>query len=427
MEKIIPNTRKRISVSLGKCDKFSDILQIIAGIPTTEYLSVLTGSKAPYSEYNLLIGWGARAVREGLDHLPSLNDDWWFGHIPYDTHSHYTGLVSRHTPFVDFPSITFFCPVWVVALKDDELTLHCPQEEKQEALRWWKSVKSNTKIPDSNPIQLQATISRDDYLQATAQLKSHLKRGDIYEINFCQYFIGEGVLSPNPIHDFARWMNFTEAPFSAYYKCGNHHLLCASPERFLCKRGDDIIAQPIKGTALRGLDIASDEMAKKQLLESEKERAENVMIVDLMRNDLSQLATVNSVQVTELFGIYSFSQVHQMISTIKATLRKNLTFREIIEATFPMGSMTGAPKRSAIKLIDVYEDHQREMFSGSLGYIAPNGDFDFNVVIRSLQHNANKNVSLAGVGSALTYLADTEKEYEECLWKLTTIQKIWSP
>ena len=187
------------------------------------------------------------------------------------------------------------------------------------------------------------------------------------------------------------------------------------------KTGDKLMTQPIKGTAKRHTDKAEDELLKQALMADPKERAENVMIVDLVRNDLSKVATKNSVFVDELCGIYSFETVHQMVSTVSCQLKENTTIKEILRATFPMGSMTGAPKVSAMQLIEEFEDFKRGIYSGSIGYIDPQGDFDFNVVIRSLFYNKAKKTMTCDVGGAITIQSDPEKEYEECLTKVKRI------
>jgi para-aminobenzoate synthetase component 1 len=247
-------------------------------------------------------------------------------------------------------------------------------------------------------------------------LKQHIQSGDIYEINFCQEFFSEATQF-NPLETYINLKQFSPTPFSAYYRSNHHYLICASPERFLMKKGNEVISQPIKGTIKRGTDIVEDEKLKKQLKNDEKERAENIMIVDLVRNDLSRIAKEGSVKVNELCKIYSYPQLHQMISTISAKVDKQLDFTEIIKACFPMGSMTGAPKIKAMELIEKYESFKRGLFSGSVGYITPEGDFDFNVVIRSLFYNSVNHYLSFMVGSAITAKSDPEKEYEECLLK----------
>ena len=162
--------------------------------------------------------------------------------------------------------------------------------------------------------------------------------------------------------------------------------------------------------------------SKEELFHSDKDRSENVMVVDLVRNDLSKVCEEGTVKVDELYGIYSFPQVHQMISTVSGELKKNISFTEIIKATFPMGSMTGAPKKRVMELIEQYEKTKRGIFSGCLGYISPNGDFDFNVVIRSIMYNASSNYLSFQAGSAITFYSDPEKEWEECLLKAEAIK-----
>jgi para-aminobenzoate synthetase component 1 len=219
-------------------------------------------------------------------------------------------------------------------------------------------------------------------------------------------------------------MRLSAAPFSALYKLHDKYLICASPERFLAKRENQLIAQPIKGTAARSADAAEDDRLKTMLQNSAKEQAENVMVVDLMRNDLSKVCDSGSVHVDELFGLYSFPQVYQLISTISGTVKNDLSFLEIIQAMFPMGSMTGAPKQRVLELIEQYEPTARGIFSGSLGYLSPDGDFDLNVVIRSIMYNDTARYLSYQAGSGLTFYSDAETEWEECLLKAAAIKKV---
>jgi para-aminobenzoate synthetase component 1 len=202
------------------------------------------------------------------------------------------------------------------------------------------------------------------------------------------------------------------------------YLVCSSPERFVQKKGPLVISQPIKGTIKREEDHAADILSRQALQQNSKERAENVMVVDLVRNDLSHTATAGSVKVTELFGIYSFAHVHHMISTVTAIPEPNLPFTAIIRQAFPMGSMTGAPKLRVLQLIEQYEQSRRGLFSGALGYITPEGDFDFNVVIRSILYNEETGYLSFPTGSAITSYADPEKEWEECLLKAASMKKV---
>lgn len=379
---------------------------------------LLKGEDVLHSKYRFLLAYGCKEVKFSLD-ISLHKGQWWFGHINYDAHQEWSRLVSSHQPQQGFPSVYFFRPKFVIFARDELCFLECEPNDREEALNWFSSTMAQeVVVPQQKPFSLRATDTKEHYVETVAKLKKHLQRGDIYEINYCRFFEGEADLG---LSNFLHWNKITDAPFSGYYRVNDNQLFCASPERFLCKRENTLIAQPIKGTAARHSDTKRDEQAKHELYHSEKERAENVMIVDLMRNDLSRIALKNSVKVSELFGIYSFPQVHQMISTVLAELPENCTLQSIFSHTFPMGSMTGAPKRRAMELIDAYETRSRELFSGSIGYVDPQGDFDFNVVIRSLMHHIPTKKINAGVGSAITLLADAEAEYEEIDWKLSTI------
>lgn len=283
-----------------------------------------------------------------------------------------------------------------------------------DELTQWLTPDPNIVMPKVN---LQAMISREQYLEAVRALKNHIQQGDIYEVNFCMEFYAENV-ELEAYELFTRYNALTKAPMAAYLKYHDLHLLCASPERFISKQNDKLITQPIKGTRKRSADVKEDERLKTELKNDPKERAENIMIVDLVRNDLSRLAERGTVNVDELCGIYSFEQVHQCISTVSCTLRKGVGFKDILHAMFPMGSMTGAPKVSAMQLIEQYESTKRQWYSGSLGYIlATGGTFDLNVIIRSMVYDQKNKYLSFEVGSAITLGSDPEKEYEECLIK----------
>jgi para-aminobenzoate synthetase component I len=245
---------------------------------------------------------------------------------------------------------------------------------------------------------------------------SHINRGDIYEANFCMEFFAEKAFI-NPVEVFKKLDTISDAPFAAFFKNNQHYLLSASPERYLRKEGTKIISQPIKGTSKRFDDEKLDLQSKINLQNDPKERSENIMIVDLVRNDLSHSASKGSVQVEEFCEVYTFKQVHQMISTVVCEVDFSTSLVEIIKSTFPMGSMTGAPKISAMQIIEDLEETKRGLYSGTVGYFTPNNDFDFNVVIRSILYNSQNNYVSFSVGSAITALSEPEKEYEECLLK----------
>ena len=248
------------------------------------------------------------------------------------------------------------------------------------------SPAGNSSVNDS--LVVEHRIAKKDYLTIIEKLRQHILRGDCYEINFCQEFYAEGA-KIDPVEVYKKLSSLSPNPFSSLYKVKDQWLICASPERFLRKEGNKILSQPIKGTAKRieGNEL-NDQYVKESLARSAKDRSENVMVVDLVRNDLAKVCEEGSVKVEELYGVYTFPQVHQMISTVSGRLMKDIAFTSIIRATFPMGSMTGAPKKRVMELIEKYESTKRGLFSGAVGYITPAGDFDFNVVIRSVLYNA---------------------------------------
>ncbi|MBL4592808.1 MAG: aminodeoxychorismate synthase component I, partial [Flavobacteriales bacterium] len=277
-------------------------------------------------------------------------------------------------------------------------------------------------------IKIIQKTTKEDYLKNVKALKKHIQLGDIYEINYCQEYFADPDsyrdVKISPIDIYIKLNQKSPTPFSCFVKCEDKYLMSASPERFINKKGNKIISEPIKGTIKRGETEQEDEDLKEQLFNDSKERSENVMIVDLVRNDLSKIANDNSVKVDELCGIYTFPQVHQMISTVSAEVKENIDFDQIIKATFPMGSMTGAPKIRAMELIEKYEKTKRGLYSGTIGYIDDKGDFDFNVVIRSILYNKENNYLSFIVGGAITNQSDAEKEYDECLLKAKAMLEV---
>ena len=273
-------------------------------------------------------------------------------------------------------------------------------------------------------IDVQSALTKEEYISTIEKLRTHILRGDCYEINYCQEFFATGA-DIDALQVYKQLTAISPNPFSCYYKLDDKYVLCASPERYLQKKGNHILSQPIKGTFKRNLENkAADNDLKKQLQESEKDKSENVMVVDLVRNDLSKVCKEGTVKVDELFGVYSFPQVHQMISTITGELNDNVDLSDILKASFPMGSMTGAPKQRVMELIEQYEKTKRGIYSGAVGYISPNKDFDFNVVIRSILYNATNQYLSYLVGGAITFYSDPEKEYAECLLKAEAIKKV---
>ena len=349
--------------------------------------------------------------------------EWLFGHFGYDLKNETENLQSQHEDKIGFSDLHFFVPEIVIELKAEKATIY----SEQDAAGVFDAIISCPAEIAGNQTStapVQPKIKEDDYLCIIEKLKQHILRGDCYEINFCQeFYAANAVMDPLFIYD--RLTALSPNPFSAFHKFNNRYCLCASPERYLQKNNGRIFSQPIKGTAKRDLsDKASDEKAKNYLLLSDKEKSENVMVVDLVRNDLSRICKPGTVQVDELFGLYSFPQVHQMISTISGLPEDGLNWIDCIKATFPMGSMTGVPKKKVMELIEEFEQTRRGLFSGALGYVKPNGDFDFNVVIRSMMYNeAEKYISFQ-TGGGITFKSDAVKEYEECLLKAQAMMKV---
>jgi para-aminobenzoate synthetase component 1 len=387
-----------------------------------------------YGHYECLLAAGAMAVIEnnahGLSMLQDFHDknkDWLFGHICYD-HKNVLEpkLYSKHQVKHAWPDLFFFQPQVVCYINKDKtsLTIESLVVEPGDVFDAIAAASQtiDTHVPN---LDFEQRIDKTVYLNTISKLREHIKDGDCYEINFCNEGFVENI-KINPLSVFQKLNKLSPAPFAAYYRNGDRYMLCSSPERYLYKTADTVLSQPIKGTARRGGDEQEDEMIKTALQNSDKDRAENVMIVDLMRNDLARSCEIGSVTVDELFGIYSFPQVHQMISTISGKIKENVPFTDTIRFSFPMGSMTGAPKVKVMELIENYEHARRELFSGSVGYITPEGDFDFNVIIRSLFYNAANRYLSYQTGGAITYDSSPEQEWEEMRLKAWALERIFT-
>ncbi|OXB02665.1 aminodeoxychorismate synthase component I [Flavobacterium plurextorum] len=362
---------------------------------------------------------------DDLKQYQQTTKDWLFGYLSYDLKNDIEDLKSNNFDGLNFPDLFFFQPKKIFLLKDNQLEIQylnlCDDEIEDDFSEIVESQKSE--VESSASLKIEQRISRDSYVEKVNKMLQHIHIGDMYEANFCMEFYSENAVI-NPLEKFLKLNEISQAPFSVFFKNHKQYLLSASPERYLKKIGEDIISQPIKGTSKRFLDPIEDQKSKDYLESDAKERAENIMITDLVRNDLSHTAQKGSVKVTELCKIYSFLQVHQMISTITSKLDAQYSPVDVLKTTFPMGSMTGAPKISVMKIIENLEETKRGLYSGAVGYFTPDGDFDFNVVIRSILYNQeNKYVSFS-VGSAITSLSIPEKEYEECLLKAKAMHEV---
>tara|TARA_R110001632_G_scaffold18408_1_gene57020 strand:- start:8314 stop:9612 length:1299 start_codon:yes stop_codon:yes gene_type:complete len=362
-----------------------------------------------------------------LKEYQSTTQDYLFGYISYDVKNSTEKLTSKNYDGLDFADLYFFQPQKILFIKNDEIEFHYLAMIDDEIESDFEAI-CNLVIEESQhqqEIKIKLRIHKDEYYQKVTKVLEHIHRGDIYEANFCQEFYAENT-TINPMEVYEDLNTISEPPFASFVKIDEHYLLSASPERYLKKEGNKIISQPIKGTAKRLINPIADEKIASDLTRDVKERAENIMIVDLVRNDLSKTAKKGSVLVEELCKVYSFKQVHQMISTVVSELKDDVHPVDVIKDTFPMGSMTGAPKISAMKIIEELEETKRGLYSGTVGYFMPNGDFDFNVVIRSILYNSEKKYVSFSVGSAITAKSTTEKEYEECLLKAKAMKFVLS-
>lgn len=382
-------------------------------------------TSTPPGTHDFILAAGAKEIitlpapvdYQALKQFALAHSGWLFGHLNYPS------------PVEDpcgFPQACFFVPEHVLAIRDASIEVLYSDMKPDELKRMIDSCKEE--IASFVPIhqQINHRISKSEYLDKLVQIKGHLQRGDCYEINYCQeFFINDIQLDPLSLYKALN--EISPNPFASLYKLHNSYCLCASPERFLKRQTNNIISQPIKGTIQRDLANAdNDAMLKAQLAQSEKDRSENVMIVDLVRNDMSRICTEGSVQVPELFGTHSFPQVHHMISTIQGEVESDTHWTEIVDACFPMGSMTGAPKKKVMELIAAYEATPRGLFSGTIGYVSPSGDFDFNVVIRSIFYNQASQQLRFLSGGGITIHSEPEMEYEESMAKSAAIRKLFS-
>ena len=381
-----------------------------------------------YSKFDALIAIGTKNslkanAGNAFDELAKFrieNPEWITGFFGYDLKNEVENLTSFNPDELNFPDLYFFAPKHLILLKGNQAEII--SDDEHFILDTIKNHPTH-QTTKSSSINIQSRFSKTEYLDAANKIKEHISRGDIYVTNFCQEFFAENA-TIDPLEVFSKLNVISPNPFAGFFKWGSNYILSASPERFLAKRNKKLISQPIKGTAKRGKTIEEDEIIKQHLRSHTKELQENVMIVDLVRNDLTRSAKQGTVKAEELFEIRSFNQLHQMISTVVCEIEDDLTPVDAIRNTFPMGSMTGAPKISAMRLMEEFERSKRGIYSGAMGYFSPDGDFDFNVVIRTILYNAANEYLSFQVGSAITYHADAEQEYEECLLKAKAILQV---
>jgi para-aminobenzoate synthetase component I len=389
-----------------------------------------------YGEYSVIIAAGCvREIEVGCENedafqlLKKFSDslnDWLFGFFSYDLKNQTEKLYSKNSDDINFPLLVFFQPEILFIVKDNFLQIGLIEDDTRSQddifsqINEFKSVGKSYSKPEIN-----SKTSKEEYLENVSKIKQHIQKGDIYEMNYCIEFFSKNALI-DPVESFIQLNKISPSPFAAFFKYNNKYLICSSPERFLKKKSNTITSQPIKGTISRGLNSEEDAILSQRLYNDPKERSENVMIVDLVRNDLSKTAKKDSVKVPELFGIYKFAKVHQMISTVTSEIDEEYHYIDVIKSAFPMGSMTGAPKIRAMQIAEEYETTKRGLYSGSIGYISPEKDFDFNVVIRSVLYNKTKLYLSFMAGSAITSGSIPHMEYEECLLKAQSMASIFN-
>jgi para-aminobenzoate synthetase component 1 len=374
------------------------------------------GNRYPQLPFQKRMAGGNRSIEHFRESLPQKSDQcWWFGYLGYDLHGKQPG--DNRDVFLNFSPALFFEAEAVFEWRKNQIRIYALDPEKTAgevtALEEYESGPLPP-IPAFTP-----SMHRNDYLQGVETVQELIREGHVYELNLCQYY--QSHAAPDGMDFYLHLNQKFPMPFSGWYRSGDFEIACASPERFLRKTGSELISQPIKGTARRGRNEEEDRQIRQELFHSEKERAENMMIVDLVRNDLAKISRTGSTSVEEMFGVYAFPTVFQMISTVRSVLASGLNNDAVLDSAFPMGSMTGAPKQEVMKQIATLEPLRRGAYSGSLGYFCPGNDFDFNVLIRSLFINhAEKRCGFA-VGSAITIDSDPESEWEECLAKASSL------
>lgn len=347
--------------------------------------------------------------------------DWFFGYFSYDLKDRLEDLQPQLRPNADLPPSRWWRPRWVLEWTPGELLLHCASLDRIQGEALAEALHTPMATDAVNgPASWTPSTSRSEYLDRARVLLDHIQRGDIYEVNYCTTRVA---LLPawDPFAAFGQLLRNSDAPFAGAMRLGGRFVLCASPERYLSFQGDRVLGQPMKGTRPRAKDAAEDLRLAKELAGDRKERSENIMALDVMRHDLSKIAASASVRVEELCAVRSFPQVHQMVSTVSASLRAGITQGDAARSAFPMASMTGAPKFRAMQLIDAVEDRSRGLFSGSMGFFVPDGSADLNVVIRTVLFNAATGIASLTTGSALTAQCDPEQEWEECELKARSV------
>ena len=408
--------------------------QLLTWSQQFEHISWLDSNNYPrkHSTFDAVLAVDAHSFLEcnysnafkKLKQYKNITQDYIFGYLSYDLKNDTENLTSKNYDGLDFSELFFFQPKKLFFIKDNTLEIQYLNTCKNEIERDLDEVFNQNNLPSQieHDVKIHKRITKKKYLKQLKIILEHIHRGDIYEMNFCQEFYAENAII-TPLKVYQHLNRISKPPLASFLKINDKYLLSASPERFVKKEKQKIISQPIKGTAKRLSNKIADKKLALALVADEKERSENIMIVDLVRNDLSKTAIKGSVKVEELCKLYSFEQVHQLISTVTSQIDTTTDSVDVIKSLFPMGSMTGAPKLSAMQIIEANETTKRGLYSGAVGYFTPEDDFDFNVVIRSILYNKTKQYLSYSVGGAITAKSDPEKEYQECLLKAIAMKK----
>lgn len=349
------------------------------------------------------------------------------GYFSYDYGRERQGIVSGEEEIVHIPeaAVTFYdffiiedCQkkeIWLIA---DGITGDAAQMLEEAEQRCKKIVQQGEERTKARAeIAVFPNFEKEEYKQAVADMIQYIIEGDIYIANMTQQLTIESKKKPLDVFYDLRRAN--PSPFGGYLDYGKYQIICASPERFLQMKKGTVHTRPIKGTRKRGETPEEDRMMRDELQNSEKDKSELLMIVDLERNDLNRVCVPGSVKVTELFTVEEYATVFHLVSDIEGTLQEGKNIMDLLEAAFPGGSITGAPKYRAMEIIDELEHGKRNLYTGSIGYLTLDGDCDFNIVIRTALHKDGR--YHLGVGGGITAESDLEFEYEETLQKAKAI------
>ncbi len=413
---------KRLSKSYSLKNKDLFVKKIVNFSSDQSHFTLLNSNDS-FDDYELIIAYGAESFLQSsknslkkIDKYIHTVNDWIFGYLSYDLKNEIENLTDLNKDVFNLPNLYFYQPKVIWLIKEEKAEIYSIDEKNLN--EDWDHINSidYKDCIEKSSVDLITRTSKEEYVRKIKNIKQRILQGDCYEMNYCFDMYSKNK-TINPYKTYIKLNDYTRSPMSTFFKLNQLYLLSSSPERFIKRVNKKIISQPIKGTAKRGLDSKEDEKIKYTLLSSPKELSENHMIVDLVRNDLSRVAEKGSVKVKNLNKLNTFKRVHQLISTIEAQIDVKTKFSKIITGMFPMGSMTGAPKIESMNIIDEYESTKRGLYSGSIGYIKPNKDFDFNVVIRSIIYDKLMKEINVSVGSAITFKSDPESEFEECLIK----------